>query len=85
MRAWLIGLLLLGSPLIHSEETLPTTCSDFNIRQEAYINCVSALQPTAAMRVSGHVYHAYRVSYDLWLVYKNGALLYYSKTEVTFA
>ena len=81
MREVFIGLLLLGSSLSYS---LPTTCEDFTILQEAYINCVSDLKPTAYVEVQGHYYVAYRASYDLWLVYKDGEMIYYSKTEVSF-
>jgi len=78
VKAILIGLLLLGSSVAHSQ------CEDYTILQEAYINCVSDLKPTAYTEVHGHYYAVYRASYDLWLVYKNGALIYYSKTEVLF-
>lgn len=78
MRAVFIGLLLLGSSVAHS------LCEDYTVLQEAYINCVSDLKPTAYVEVQGHYYGAYRASYALWLVYKDGVLIYYSKTEVTF-
>ena len=78
MKTILIGLLLLGSSLAHSQ------CEDYTVLQEAYINCVSDLKPTAYIEVQGHYYVAYRASYDLWLVYKDGVLIYYSKTGVTF-
>jgi hypothetical protein len=78
VKAIFIGLLLLGSSVAHS------LCEDYTVLQEAYINCVSDLKPTAYVEVQGHYYVAYRASYDLWLVYKDGALIYYSKTEVSF-